>query len=237
MKKLLTLTGIVAFFSACSPKYYSPDTQNVPLISAKGEKQLTFSGNGNLIEFQGAIGLSDKLAIKANGSFFIPRDEDNGNGGSGRLIEIGAGYFKPVNQNLVFETYGIIGFGSVKNHFESDGSANPQTLGDISANVLRYGIQPNFGYKSKNFEAAISSRIVNLNYSNVKGSLVYQGNNQTTYLEDNKSNFLIEPALTLRAGFEKLKFQAQIGHSFNLSNGDFRQDKDYFTIGINYRFK
>lgn len=237
MKKLLTLAGIAAILSACSPKYYSPDTQNVPLISTKSEKNLTFSGNGNMIEFQGAMGVSDNIAIKANGSFFIPADEDNGNGGSGRIIEVGGGYYTPINQNFVFETYGIVGFGSVKNHFESDGSTNPQTLGDLSANVVRYGIQPNFGFKSKNFEAAISSRIVNLNYSNIKGDLKYQNNDQIAYLESNKSNFLIEPALTLRAGFEKLKFQAQVGHSFNLSNNDFRQDRDYVTVGLNYRFK
>lgn len=237
MKKLLTLAVIAAILSSCSPKYYSPDTQNVPLISSQGEKNLTFSGNGNMIEFQGAMGVSKNIAVKANGSFFIPADEDNGNGGSGKIIELGGGYFTPINQNFVFETYAIIGFGSVKNHFEPDATNNPQTTGDISANVVRYGIQPNFGYKSKNFEAAISSRFVNLNYNGAKGNLVYQGDNQVTYLETNNSNFLIEPALTLRAGFENLKFQAQIGHSFNLSNNDFRQDKDYVTVGLNYRFK
>lgn len=237
MKKLLSLMGIVALISACSPKYYSPNTQNVPLISEKGDKDLTFSGNGNQVEFQGAMGLSNNIAIKASGSFFIPADEDNGNGGTGKLIEVGGGYFTPVSQNFVFETYAVVGFGSVKNHFESDGSANPQTAGDLSADVLRYGIQPNFGYKSKNFEAIISSRFVNLNYNNVKGDLIYQGDSQISYLEANKSNFLIEPALTLRAGFEKIKFQAQLGHSFNLSNNNFRQDNDYLTIGLNYRFK
>ncbi|WP_017260253.1 hypothetical protein [Pedobacter arcticus] len=233
MKNLAILAGLALLISACSPKYYSSNTQNVPLISAKGEKNLSLAGNGNQIEFQGAMGVSNNIAIKANGAFFIPAKEDNGNGGSGKLFEVGGGYFTPINQNFVFETYAILGFGSMKNHFEPNGGDG----GDISANVVRYGIQPNFGYKSKNFEAAISSRFVNLNYNGVKGNLVYQGNNQVTYLEENNSNFLIEPALTLRAGFEKLKFQAQIGHSFNLSNNDFRQDKDYVTVGLNYRFK
>ncbi len=233
MKKLLTLAGLAVLISACSPKYYTANTQNVPLISAKGEKNLTIAGNGNQIEFQGAVGVTSNIAVKANGAFFIPAKEDNGNGGSGNLIEVGAGYFTPVNQNFVFETYAILGFGSMKNHFEPNGTDG----GDISANVVRYGIQPNFGYKSKNFEAIVSSRFVNLNYNKVEGTLIYQGNNQINYLNDNKSNFLVEPALTLRAGLDKVKFQAQFGHSFNLSNNDFRQDKDYLTLGINFRLK
>lgn len=237
MKKLLLFAGIAVLFNACSPKYYTANTQNVPLISAKGDKTLSVSGNGNQIEFQGAIGVSDHIAVKANGSFFIPANEDNGNGGGGKLFEVGGGYFKPINQNFVFETYAIVAFGDMENHFPGDGSPNQQTLGDISANVLRYGVQPSFGYKLKNFEAAVSSRFVNVNYNNIKGDLVYQGNNQINYLKDNSANFLVEPALTLRGGFDKLKLQVQYGHSFNLSNQDFRQDKDYLTLGINFRFK
>lgn len=233
MKKLLTLVGLVVTFSACSPKYYSPNTQNVPIISAKGEKSLTFAGNPNQIEFQGAMGVTSNIAVKANGSFFVPAKEDNGNGGSGNLIEVGAGYFTPVNQNFVFETYAIVGVGSMKNHFEPNGSNG----GDISANIVRYGIQPNFGYKSKNFEAAVSSRFVNLNYNSIEGDLVFGGENQISYLTTNKSNFLIEPAVTLRAGFEKIKFQAQFGHSFNVTNNNFRQDENFVTLGVNFRLR
>lgn len=69
--------------------------------------------------------------------------------------------------------------------------------------TLRYGIQPGFGFKTKYFSAAISTRIVSLNYSNIKGNLVYNGENQIAYLNDNKSNFLLEPALTVRGGLEK----------------------------------
>jgi hypothetical protein len=128
-----------------------------------------------------------------------------------------------------------VGTGSVENDLRSRATTNPTTTGVISANVLRYGIQPNFGFKSKYFSAAISSRIVNLNYSNIDGDLVYDGMSQRVYLDDNKSNFLFEPALTLRGGLERIKFQLQIGHSFNLSNSEFRQDNGYATVGLNFR--
>lgn len=237
MKNLILIAVLGSILiSGCSPKFYTPDTQNVPLISEQGETNLTLSGNGNQVEIQGAFGVTDGFAIKANGGLFIPSDLDNGNGGSGKFIEFGGGYFKSINENLVFETYGIIGFGNMENHLPSTVVDNPQTKGDISANVLRYGIQPNFGYKTKHFSVAVSSRIVNLNYSNIKGDLIFEGTNQIDYLKNNASNFLLEPALTVKGGFEKIKLQIQFGYSLNLSNSNFRQDNSFLTLGLNFIF-
>lgn len=181
--------------------------------------------------------MTKNIAIMANGGLFIPSDLDNGNGGSGKFFEVGAGYFQPIEENFVFETYGIIGFGGVENHLPSTRDDHPSTKGDISANIFRIGIQPNFGYKSKYFSAAISSRIVNLSYSNIKGDLIFENENQLNYLKNNSSNFLIEPALTIKGGLEKVKLQVQYGFSLNLSNSDFKQDKSFLTIGLNFNFK
>lgn len=235
MMKHILFVALAAFAFGCSPRYYSPNTQNVPLLSEKGELNLSASGNANQFEFQGAYAVTDGFAIQANGGLFVPKDADNGDGGRGKFIEIGAGYFTPVAENFVFELYGLAGSGSVENDLRSRATTDPATTGKISANVFRYGIQPNFGFKSKYFTAAVSSRIVGLNYSNVEGSLIYDGVNQQTYLRDNSSNFLIEPALTLRGGVDMVKLQLQIGHSFNLSNSNFRQDNTYATVGLNFR--
>ncbi|HMJ67929.1 MAG TPA: hypothetical protein VK508_03500 [Cyclobacteriaceae bacterium] len=236
MRNSLLLCVLALIAIGCNPKYYSPNTQNVPLLSEKGEVNLSLSGNTNQAEFQGAYAAGEHFALQANGGLFIPKDLDNGDGGSGKFIEVGAGYFTPVSERFVFELYGLAGTGSVENDLRSRATTNPPTTGVISANVFRYGIQPNFGFKSKYFSAAVSSRIVNLNYSNIDGDLVFEGANQRAYLNDNKSNFLFEPALTLKAGVEKLRFQLQIGHSFNLSNENFRQDNAYATVGLNFRF-
>lgn len=227
---------LIALITGCNPKFYSPNTQNVPLISEKGETNLTLSANGNQVEFQGAYGVTESFAIQANGGLFIPSDLDNGSGGSGKFFEAGAGYYTPVSDNFVFETYGLIGFGNVENHFPSTDNT-PPSKGDISANIIRFGIQPNFGYKSKYFSAAVSTRFVNLMYNNIDGDLIFDGENQMDYLENNKSNFLIEPALTLRGGMERLKLQLQIGYSLNVSNSDFKQDKTSMTLGLNFNFK
>lgn len=238
MKKqsLLIAAALVTLLAGCNPKYYTPNTQNVPLIEKQGQTNLTVSGNGNQVEFQGAYGVSDGLAIMANGGLFIPGDLDNGNGGSGSFGEFGLGYFVPMENNMVFETYGLVGIGSVENHFPGSVSEGGSGTGDIKANILRVGIQPNLGYKSGNFSAAISTRLAMLTYSGAEGDLIFEGQNQVDYLNDNSSNFLIEPALTLRGGLEKVKLQVQLGYSLNATNSDFRQDQGFVTVGINFNF-
>ncbi|MES2559204.1 MAG: hypothetical protein V4590_05660 [Bacteroidota bacterium] len=223
-------------FTSCSPKYYSANTQNVPLISAKGESNLTFAGNSDQLNFQGAYGVTNGFAIKADVGFFNPQNHDNGDGGSGKFFEVGGGYFTPLAGNFVLEVYGIAGMGSMENHFPSSVEANPQTTGKITADLFRYGVQPNFGYKSKYFSAAISSRLVGLNYASIEGDLIYDGEDQVAYLNNNSSHFLIEPAITLKAGIDKVKLQVQLGNSFNVSNPDFRQDKGFLTMGLNFKF-
>lgn len=234
--KLLIIILITLGLASCSPKFYTPNSHNVPLLSEKGETSLTLTGNGNQLEFQGAYAITDHFAIKADGGVFSPPNLDNGNGGSGKFGELGVGYFRPIHENWIFETYGIIGYGGFENHLPSTQEDYPSTKGSISANLLRVGIQPNFGFKSKYFSAAVSSRIVNLSYSNIKGDLIFKDESQTNYLKNNSSNFLVETALTLRGGIEKFKIQLQYGYSFNLTNQSFKQDVMFLTAGINVSF-
>ncbi len=85
--------------------------------------------------------------------------------------------------------------------------------------------------------SAVSSRLANLNYGDADGSLVFEQLRQADYLENNKSLWLLEPALTLRGGTDFLKLQIQVSHSFNLTNSDFRQDDGQLTVGLVYRPK
>lgn len=235
-KHLLIIGGLTIVLVSCSPKYYSPNTQNVPLISEQGETNLTLSGSDKQVEFHGAYGVADGFAIQANGGLFIPVDEDNGDGGSGKFAELGLGYFTSFNEYWVFETYGVAGIGTVENHLPSSLEDHPGTTGKLSANTFRIGIQPNFGFKSKYFSAAISSRFVNLSYSKIRGDMMFDNVNQNDYLNNNSSNFLIEPALTLRGGFENFKLQLQYGYSFNVTKYNFRQDHSILTLGLNFNF-
>ncbi|HMG14074.1 MAG TPA: hypothetical protein VK590_01435 [Saprospiraceae bacterium] len=236
-KYQLIIAGLVIILSACSTKFYVPTTLNVPVIQEKGQCNLTIAGNGNQLEARGAYGISDAIALQLNGSFIFPKDEDNGDGGSGNLTEAGVGYYKNISSDFLFDTYALFGVGSLENHFPSTLQDNPNTSGNISAGIYRVGLQPSISFHKKYFSIIGSARISSVNYSNIKGSLIFDNEDQIKYLEDNKSNLIVEPALTLRAGLENLKLQLQLVKSFNLSNSNFKQDDNLLSVGLNYDLK
>ncbi len=228
---VLAVTGM-----GCNPNYYIPNTQNVPIITAKGQTNLTFAGNENQIEFQGAYGITDELAFQANGGFVAPEAEDNGNGGSGRFMELGFGYYKNLTTGFLVDAYGLIGAGKMENHFPTSVTTYPNTTGKITANLFRVGIQPSISYHHPYFSVSASTKLMTLNYYNIDGSLIFDNIDQTVYLTENKSNILVEPAITIRGGLKKVKLQIQVLRSFNLSNKDFQQDEGLFSVGLNFNF-
>lgn len=229
---------VILLMTACSPIYYMPNTQNVPLLSEKDEANITLIGNGNQIEAHGSYAAGQNVGLVLNAGLFIPPDDDNGDGGRGRFVEVGAGYFKPLRPNLIIETYGLLGLGGVENYFPSrvsGGSTSPDD-GRITAQMLRIGLQPNIGYKSKYFSAAFSMRWCWLSFSNIEGNLIFDGVQQQEYLKEHKSNFLFEPALTIRGGWERIQGQVQLGVSANLSEKYFNQEDSWMTLGIHFKF-
>lgn len=232
--KLFKIAAMLSSFVlfACNPNYYIPNTQQVTMFTDEGDANLSLNGDGNQFELQAGYAFTDQFSAMANFSRFAPRDMENGDGGSGWLFEAGPGYYKPFGDDLVFETYAILGFGAVENHFPSRmDSINMDP--NIEATALRFGIQPSISKLYERFSIGFSTRVSSLNYANIKGNLTYDGVDQITYLTENKSNLLIEPALTARFGTEKVRAQAQYGFSFNASNSEFLQNRNYLSIGIN----
>lgn len=221
----------------CSPKFYTPNTQNAPMLQQQGQANVTVAGNGNQVELQGAYAVSDHIGVQLNGGLFIPKDTDKGNGGSGNFVEVGAGYYTPLSDNITFEAYGLFGKGSFENHLPTILDANPETNGNLEASISRFGIQPGVNYQTGSIGVGLSSRICQLSYSNVEGDLIFGNVDQVQYLTDNNSNLLIEPALTVRGGTERLKVQLQIMASINTTVSDFRQDDGTMTIGLNYKLR
>ncbi len=221
--------------TGCNPIYYAPNSHNVPLLSGGGEAKITAAGNADRVEFQGAYAISDHFGLQASGGLFIPREEENGNGGSGHFLEAGGGYLHRISPNWIFEGYGLIGTGKVENHFEDDspGPTDP-SIGDLSASIFRWGVQPNLGYRSPYFSAALSTRLSNLIFHNVEGDLVFNNIDQVSYLTDHNSYFLVEPALTIRGGFQKAKLQLQLGLSYNITDPEFDQETGYITVGFHF---
>jgi len=211
----ITLTG-------CSPIYYAPNTQNVPVINKKGQTDLYFGTNGSEstdgFELQSAYGLTDKIALQLNADW-IKASEGTSNG-SGNFVEFGPGYYKNLSNHFVFETYGLLGFGRLK--YEENNSG----LEKINANFFRFGLQPSISFNSKYFVASVSTRLANLKYNSVSGNYY-----DVDYLKDNNSMWLIEPAFTLQAGAENVKLFLQFQLSENLTNPLFYQDYSLISIG------
>ncbi|MEO6690801.1 MAG: hypothetical protein ABIO44_00535 [Saprospiraceae bacterium] len=237
MKNIFFVLLLICFVGwSCNPRYYVPNTQNVPLIDSKGQISLSLAGNGNQVEIQGAYGLSSNCAAQVNMAFYIPKDLDNGDGGSGKLFELGLGYYRPVGNSFLFETYALFGIGTMENHFPSTHMSNPNTSATLSSNLFRSSLQPVLGFKKKYYSVAVSSRFSSLNYANYKGSLIYDNEDQEKYLKAHRFNFLVEPALTIRLGAKNLKFQIQVMKSLNLSDNKFKQDDGLISFGVNYKF-
>lgn len=247
MKTLqLTLTFLVLLcMISCSPYhaleapiYYTPDIHNIPLITEKGElninRSISFNESDDIndldvidalelligIQAQASYGITDHFAIKASGAI-LSKDND-----SRRFIEFGSGYFTKITKHGVFECYGILGTGSVKNRF----SVVRTSYVNNSTNFYRIGVQPSLGIKSDHFSIAISSGFTRLKYFNIEGE-------ETQYLEDHTSHFLIEPAIMIRTGFKACQLQLQYGRNFNITNPDFGQDDSYLSVGVNVNIK
>jgi len=235
-KNLLFAGLAVLAVAGCAPVYYTPTSQNVPLFTQKAESRVTVMGNESQAELQAGYAATPHLGLQLNGGLFFSPDDDSATGdGHGRFAEVGAGYFTPIGESrFVFETYGLVGVGSVENSFPESVAANPGSNGRLNANLYRFGIQPVIGFRTRYFSAALSSRFVSLNYSGIGGNLMYDNMNQQAYLRDNSSLFLIEPALTLRGGFERLQLQLQFIGSANLTKSDFYQKNSVTTLGLVY---
>jgi hypothetical protein len=222
MKNLAILLICVAF-TGCGAVYYVPNTQNVPVMKEKGQINLSFGLNSSEstdgFEFQGAYGLTDKIALQLN--FDRVKSSDDSSFGSGNFVEFGPGYYKNLSKHFVFETYGLLGFGSLK--YEENYN-EPQ---EIKANFIRVGLQPSISFSSKYFIASLSGRIANLNYNAVSGNYY-----DVEYLKANDSHWLIEPALTVQAGSENVKLQLQFQLSENLTDPYFSQDYLLVSIGL-----
>lgn len=221
--KNVAILLICVTFAGCGAVYYVPNTQNVPVMKEKGQTNLSLGINTSEstdgFEFQGAYGLTDKIALQLN--FDRVKSSDDSSYGSGNFVEFGPGYYKNLSKHFVFETYGLLGFGSLR--YEENYN-EPQ---EIKANFFRVGLQPSISFSSKYFIASLSGRIANLNYNSVSGNYY-----DVDYLKANNSHWLIEPALTVQGGSENVKLQLQFQLSENLTDTYFSQDYSLLSLGL-----
>ncbi|MBN2570765.1 MAG: hypothetical protein JXA68_01445 [Ignavibacteriales bacterium] len=197
----IIISMVALLLSACAP-IYIPNQVNVPLLNKSGN--LNFSGAvaTSGAEVQLAYSPFTNVGLMANGSFMWG-DEDHKH----QFVELGGGYYKPLGTSGVFEVYSGVGYGHSETD-DIDGFGNP-----IGGDYLRVFVQPSLGADLGFFEGAMSVRTCYVNFP------------------DYGSEIFFEPALTARAGFDKVKFTSQFGISVDLSG---KNNFDYIPWIINF---
>ncbi len=221
-------------FISCSPIYYSPNSQNIPLFTKEKEITGTVAVLENHFEAQTGYSATKNIGLIANIFNYSIKKDEQGDFGNGSIFETGIGYYTNDSLKILFGVYGLVGVGSFYNNFPSTKEVNPNSTGILKGNFLRTGIQSYFGYKWKYAEAILSTRIINLNYGEAEGDLMWDYKNQKEYLREEKSQFIFEPAITVRAGIENVKLQLQYFGSLNISNKNFKQNEKGLTFGIHF---
>ena len=246
----LTLCVLFIFLmESCSPCFYTPNAQNVPMLRGKKEGVVNASLQGGLysrgLNIQTAFSVHDHIGLMMNyqhygaqysGSFISLGGPSEDGHFWGNFGEVALGYFLTFYNKWLFEVYGGGGVGRVVN--VQTGNYYYYNLPYYRADVgyNRYFIQPAIGWTAnEHFEIAFSYRFGLLHYNDVS---IRSGDGLNIFDVTGISNnplVLLEPAFTLRAGGKNVKFQYQATYSANF--GDHNEHFDPFGASFAIFFR
>jgi hypothetical protein len=225
MKQNLFLLALVVNLASCYHVYYAPNTANAPLLTQKGETRVNaLYTTGDASDFDGcevqaAYAITKNFAVMTN--FFsagkkeevynLSTDRYHTEKGSGSYIEFAGGYFGNLKnaRKWVGEVYGGGGFGSINNEYASEDHSK--------VGILKFFVQPAFGFKSRGFEFALVPKISYVNWK-VKENVVRSGDNlshadELKYIDQHSDFLAFEPAVLIRFGGRDFKFQTGLSFS------------------------
>lgn len=226
--------------SSCTHYYYVSNVQNVPLFKEKNDLRLSGSlGGGDeseCIEIQTAYSVTDHIGVMANYMSAKGGSVADHNYARGNYFEGGAGYYKPLNEFGIFEIYG--GLGLCNQHHEFSDFYSGTNAGDIDLTSLKFFIQPSFGFTTNFIDAAFSTRICVVNYSNGSNFLTgYTDEYAKLNSLSSQIHGFIEPALTVRAGWKYTKLQFQAIRAGYLGSSNFHIGEDWhISLGLYFSF-
>lgn len=218
----ICLSTIFICLIGCKTPVYYPNVINTPHFEQAKEAEVFVGVSPNGIDVQGAYAINDDMAVLAN---------VNGNSME-REAELLS--YTSIEDLYKSHFFGEVGVG--KWHDFNDNKSIGCTVGygigrtrlltgfdfrDVRIN--RVFIQPYYGVVNSFFEFYLSSRIA---FVDVGG----------------KSNLFLEPSMTFKVGFNKLKFFTQIG-IVNQNNAISERQNNIptqgllFTLGLSYKFK
>lgn len=188
----LFLFSLVIIINSCAPAYV-PNVVNAPLLTNKGEVQVSLHAGTSGFDPQAAYAITNHLGIMANASFMNSTSDTTNNYHKHGFIEMGAGYFTNFGGRFKFETFAGYGAGKIEAYYE-----NEHWDSYSQADVSRYFIQPSLGITSKVIDFGISARLA---FVNLKQGDLSEG------------ALMVEPAATLKFGWDHIKAVAKVGLS------------------------
>jgi len=233
MKKYLYMAFIsagAALLNSCTTEMYVSNAVNAPLLKEKGEVQVNVTQN----DLQAAVAVGDHFGLMLNG--FYKGYKDGNYNHNGVLGEFGLGYFQRLENNFVFETFAGAGVAGIRKQKEFTSESSAPYIGKFNAEAMKVFLQPEVGYKSRVFDAVISSRFSFVKYRNFSSQNYPQDELRKDYLDnDNLTGptfIFAEPALTFRLGYKYIKLQAQYGLTINLTGNNIRHPNNFSSLGI-----
>jgi len=242
MRNLILLILLVAL-SSCSGYYYTASPHYVPNNSEKGDLKANISANFA----QAGYAFSNHFSLFSTGYYrfrastfdwgtFSTKENGGGNSYTDKAYEVnfGGSYFYKKGI-LHYEVLFGAGFGNLKFDHRIDVYTYDY---EFNMNCQKYNlfIQPNIEFRfNKKLDLNLSTKFSQQNFYDIKTNVVWGDYNGEYICDDyffdktRASLYYIEPALTFRAGLEKLKIQVQMVPVFSLNDTYIR----YREFGIN----
>jgi len=230
--RTILLFSLIIFATSCKVMYV-PNMVNVPLFKEKNE----FRGTVSLSDYQFAYAPGKNIGLMANGyirnSSFSSLSEYST---SRNLFEGGVGYFKPLSEGFVFETYAVGGVGNLSYNYTDTYNSGTQE-NKYSTSFTRFFLQPSIGYTNDFVDVAFSTRIVQLGFNNVKyeGYTTQDLKDEEILNLDKTKYYFIEPTFTLRLGYKwcKIHLQAIYSNKVNIEPLNYQKFTVNFGLHIN----
>lgn len=223
MKALLLIAACISLQSCIyyPLMHYSVD-QNVPMITEKGEAQLSASTGTETFGIQGAYGITNSISVMGSYSTGVNdmigdgdnagiTELDNGNRYSG---ELAVGYFYPFTDNFSFEIYG-----GVERYFRNYsvysyyGQEGPTS--DLHTYMSKPFVQLDLGLHTVNKNGfALSLKVGDMIFDHFYDKVTTLNNNyqnQTNILTSYSNASIAEPCLTFHFGGKIISGQIQLG--------------------------
>jgi len=252
IKKIVFLAFILSTFAGCSPYLYIPDSVYMPLAGNKGEFKGNLSYGTSGAGLQASYCVGDHILLMTNISEY---NSMNNNAYTPGLLsfpysyknfsgDLGAGYFHRIGDHGRVELIAGAGYGSSNSNLEG---APPGYSGiGYSGNLANYTVngsflhlfaQPDIGLVYGNYEFGLGVRLSGLNL-NGKYSIEQQTDSNKNFVRAvyntnlNGTTLIIQPALMVSLGLEKVKLNLGLGYSGKLSGPNI--DANYGTVYQNF---